>query len=281
MRELATQPQGAWGAPPAALEVWVFQAADHSLRGVRLLQSLADAELVALEQRCRWRRAGAGQQILDRSSDNRDVFFVIEGSVRAVDFSATGREVVYGVIGAGGHFGELSAIDGLARSASVVAIEDCLLAALPPTQFESLIRAQPEVAIGLLRDLVGIIRTTDERLTELSTLGSIARVCRELLRLAQRDEHTGAWLVAPLPTQRDLAGRAGTTRETVARTLSQLSREGIVRREDRTLHILDPAELEAAITRLRSSGANGLNWVAGWKRGHRDHRRFGPRPGNG
>jgi CRP/FNR family transcriptional regulator, cyclic AMP receptor protein len=129
----------------------VFRATGHSLRGIRLLQSLSQAELAGLEQRCRWRRVVAGQRILDRSSDDRDVFFAVEGNVRAVDFSATGREVVYAIIGAGGHFGELSAIDGFARSASVVAIEDCLLAALPPTQFEALIRDQPEIAIGLLR----------------------------------------------------------------------------------------------------------------------------------
>jgi CRP-like cAMP-binding protein len=231
----------------------VREAAGHSLRRIRLLQSLSDAELGALEQRCRWRRAGPGQQILDRSSDDRDVFFVVSGSVRAVDFSPSGREVVYAVIAAGGHFGELSAIDGMERSASVVAIEDCLLAALTPTQFESLIRGQPEVALELLRALVKVVRTTDERLTELSTLGAMARVCRELLRLARADERTGAWLIAPLPTQRELAGRAGTTRETVARTLSQLARDNIVQRTGRALRILDRTGLEAASARFEST----------------------------
>ena len=228
----------------------------HGLRGIQLLQSLSDAELGALEQRCRWLRFAGGQQILDRVSDNRDVFFVIEGSVRAVDFSPTGREVVYAVIGAGGHFGELSAIDGLARSASVVAIEACLLAALTATQFESLIRAQPEVAIRLLRDLVRIIRTTDQRLTEVSTLGAMARVGRELMRLATADEATGGWLITPMPTQQDLAGRSGTTRETVARTLSQLTRDGLVQRTGRTLRIPDLVPLEAAITRLGAPGTD-------------------------
>jgi CRP-like cAMP-binding protein len=181
------------------------------------------------------------------------VFFVVEGSVRAVDFSPSGREVVYAVIGAGGHFGELSAIDGLGRSASVIAIEDCLLAALTPTQFESLILSQREVAMELLRGLVRIIRTTDERLTEVSTLGTMARVCRELLRLARADERTGDWLIVPLPTQKELAGRAGTTRETVARTLSQLARENIVQRTGRALRILDRAALEAASAGLEGT----------------------------
>jgi CRP-like cAMP-binding protein len=228
----------------------VREAGGHSLRGIRLLRSLSDAELAGLEQRCRWRRYSPGQQILDRTSDNRDVFFVVEGSVRAVDFSPSGREVVYAVIGAGGHFGELSAIDGLERSAAVVAIEHCLLAALTATQFDSLILGQPEVAMQLLRDLVRMIRTTDERLTEVSTLGAMARVCRELLRLAIRDERTGGWLIAPMPTQTELAGRTGTTRETVARTLSHLARERIVQRTGRVLRVLDRAGLQAASARL-------------------------------
>jgi CRP-like cAMP-binding protein len=138
----------------------------------------------------------------------------------------------------------------------VVAIEACLLAALTATQFESLIRAQPEVAIRLLRELVRIIRTTDERLTEVSTLGAMARVCRELMRLARRDEATGAWLITAMPTQQDLAGRSGTTRETVARTLSQLTRDGVVQRTGRTLRIHDLVQLEAAITRLGTPGTD-------------------------
>ena len=227
------------------------------LRGIELLESLPDPELRALEQRCRWQRYAAGQQIVDRSSESRDVFFVVEGSVQAVDFSPSGREVVYAVIGAGGHFGELSAIDGLARSAFVVAIEECLLAVLTPTQFESLIRAQPEVTVALLRRLVGMIRTTDERLTEVTTLGAMARICRELLRLAQHDDHTGAWLIVPMPTQRDLAARTGTTRETVARTLSQLTRDGLLQRAGRTLRIYDKGALEAAIAAYQSTGADG------------------------
>jgi CRP-like cAMP-binding protein len=113
------------------------------------------------------------------------------------------------------------------------------------------------VALELLRALVKVIRTTDERLSEVSTLGTMARVCRELLRLARADERTGAWLIAPLPTQRDLAGRTGTTRETVARTLSLLTRDGSIRRPGRTLRIHDTAALEAAVAGYQSSGADG------------------------
>ena len=98
------------------------------LAGIALLRSMSEAELRALEQRCRWRRFGAGQQIVDRDSEDRSVFFVVEGRVRVVDYSPGGREVIYAVLGPGSHFGELAAIDGRGRSASVLAVEDCVLA---------------------------------------------------------------------------------------------------------------------------------------------------------
>ena len=80
-------------------------------------------------------------------------------------------------------------------------------------------------------------------------------------------------MIASLPTQKDLAGWAGTTRETVARTLSQLARDGIVRRTGRTLRIHNPAQLEAAIMRLGSPAASTHpHRAVAWCRRPRDNR---------
>ena len=105
--------------------------------------------------------------------------------MRVVDYSPGGREVIYAVLGPGSHFGELAAIDGRGRSASVLAVEDCVLAAITPADLDSLLRRFPDLALALIRQLVEIIRTSDERITELSTLGAMQRVGRELLRLAE------------------------------------------------------------------------------------------------
>lgn len=219
------------------------------LRGIALLGSMAETELRALEQRCRWRRFGAGQQIVDRQSEDRSVFFVVEGRVRVVDYSPGGREVIYAVLGPGSHFGELAAIDGCGRSASVLAIEDCVLAQITPADLDSLLRRFPDLALALIRHLVEIIRTSDERITELSTLGAMQRVGRELLRLAEPGP-SGALSISPLPTQSSIASQTGTTRETVARTLAQLAQDGLIERQGRRLRIPDRARLEALLAGL-------------------------------
>jgi len=227
----------------------MVEASTPRLRDVALLGSLAETELRALEQRCRWRRFGAGQQIVDRQSEDRSVFFVVEGRVRVVDYSPGGREVIYAVLGPGSHFGELAAIDGRGRSASVLAIEDCVLAQITPADLDSLLRRFPDLALALIRHLVEIIRTSDERISELSTLGAMQRVGRELLRLAEPGA-AGALSISPLPTQSSIASQTGTTRETVARTLAQLAQEGLIERQGRRLRIPDRARLEALLAGL-------------------------------
>lgn len=214
-----------------------------SLDGIGLLATLSAAERRALAMRCAWRRHRAGERVLSRESDHRDVLFIVEGRVRVVNYAASGREIAFAVIEAGAPVGELSALDGEPRSASVEALSDCLVASLSARAFHELLLAHAPVAVALLKNLARIIRRTDERIAELSILGAMQRVYRELLRLARPDGE-GA-VVAPLPTQESIAAHVGTTRETVARALGQLARAGITRRQGRELRIRDVAMLEA------------------------------------
>lgn len=79
---------------------------ERSLASIKLLVNLPPDELVMVEQRCRWWRFAPGEQIIDRDSDNRDVFFVVGGQVRIVNFSTSGREIAYATIEPGSYFGE-------------------------------------------------------------------------------------------------------------------------------------------------------------------------------
>ena len=221
------------------------------LERIELLNSLSPDEYRRLEKRCVWRRYKSGEQILDRSSTSRDVFFVVEGRVHIVNYSISGREIAYATVRAGGYFGELSAIDGEPRSATVVALEKCLLAAVSPDVFVDLLLPHADISMVVMRGLAQIIRISDDRIMDLSTLGAVQRVYLELLRRAKPDPVTsGSWIIYPMPTQTLIAGRASTTRETVARVVSQLTQGGLVSRKGKTLHIRDRDRLEAMAERL-------------------------------
>lgn len=216
------------------------------LDGIALLRPLDPKTRQALSRQCRWRAFRSGEEIIARDSDSTEVLFIVKGRVRIVNYSAGGREVAYAVIEAGGYVGELAAIDGRPRSASVVALEECLIATLSAAAFMALIQKNAELATALLQRLASIIRDNDERITELATVGAMQRVYRELLRLAVPSPvDPQARLVLSLPTQEALAARLGTTRETVARVLAQLVKAKITQRRGRTLVIHDYEQLAA------------------------------------
>ncbi|MEE8122740.1 MAG: cyclic nucleotide-binding domain-containing protein, partial [Alphaproteobacteria bacterium] len=97
---------------------------DETLEHIAVLGDLPAHVRRALEKQCRWREVPAQEQIVDPLNDSRDVYFVVRGEVRVVNYSYSGREIRYADIPAGGFFGELAAIDGAPRSANVVALID-------------------------------------------------------------------------------------------------------------------------------------------------------------
>ena len=228
------------------------------LSNVRLLHNLNAAAIESLEKRGQWRRFARGEQILDRDSTSREVFLVVEGRVEVVNFAVSGQEVAFGHVSKGGYFGEMSAIDGKHRSANIVAVEDSLVLVVPPDLFKEILTQNPPAAMQVLRRMSHIIRTVDDRIMDLSTLRAVQRVYVELLRLAEEDERSGQCVIRALPVQRDMARRAGTTRETVSRVLGDLKREHIAERKGRTLYIHDKHRLEEMAEALSAGDEDSL-----------------------
>lgn len=229
------------------------EAQGRSLAGIGLLESLPADSLRDLEQRCRWHRYKAHDQIIDRESESRDIYFVVSGRVRIVNYSLSGREITLEDLEPGSYFGELSALDGQPRSATVIALTETMAASLSPNAFLSLLRRFPDVALIVMQSLAGVVRTATDRIMDLSTLGAHNRVQAEILREARptlADDNTA--LIQPVPFHADIASRVSTTRETVARVLGDLTRQDIIKRQGNSLVILDFAELERIVEHFRA-----------------------------
>ena len=71
-------------------------------------------------------------------------------------------------LGPGDMFGELPAIDGRPRSASVEPRTSCLVASVKSAQFLELMESEPLVLKGVLKQLVSTIRRLSMRVFEFS-----------------------------------------------------------------------------------------------------------------
>ncbi len=220
---------------------------------IELLHPLSADQRAAVARQCRWRRFAPDEQLIDHWAETRDVAFVVEGRVRVLSHSAGGREISFSDIDAGELVGEMSALDGRPRSASVVALEEgALIAFLPAKPFQTLVAAHPELAMAMMLRLCDKLRGATDRIMELSTLGANNRVHAELLRLARRASRQGASaVITPIPVHSDIAARVSTTRETVARVLSDLTRDGMLERRSNALVVRDLPRLELLVEDVR------------------------------
>ncbi len=215
-----------------------------SLASIELLAEITPKRMSELERVARWRHCQAKELVFDMQSSGTEVYFIVEGALQVVNFSPAGREVSFAQVPAGSFIGEMSAIDSKTRSATVVAIEGTVLASISSSVFQRLLLDYPKIALVVLQHLAAMVRAADERIMDLSTLSAINRVQSELLRLAAIDEDDdNIAIISPILTHSDIAARASTTRETVSRVLSNLTRIRIIEREKDAFRVLDVKRL--------------------------------------
>jgi CRP/FNR family cyclic AMP-dependent transcriptional regulator len=184
--------------------------------------------------------APSGRTLVELGTSSTHVYVVLEGRVQVTLYSLGGKEVILRDLGEGDMFGELAAIDGQPRSASIIALTDCQLASIPAEAFRAAITELPEGATWLARRLTRQIRDLTERVFELNALRVRSRLHCELLRLCGTvADGRGRITLEPTPTHAELASRVGTHREAVTREIGLLVDRGIVEQQRRRLTVID------------------------------------------
>ncbi len=222
------------------------------LSGVELFAGLEPGSLAEIERACRTKRFQPQEQVIDCDSSNTDVFVIVDGKVRVLNYSVNGREIAFDDVGPGGYFGEIAALDGPPRSATVIAVDETLVLMVPAKVFMDILSHHPKVAFRVMQRLARIVRSADTRIMDLSTLAAQNRVQAEILRQARstrRSDDTAT--IEPIPLHSDIASRVSTTRETVARVMNDLARQGLVSRTKTALIIKDISQLEALVEEVR------------------------------
>jgi CRP-like cAMP-binding protein len=215
---------------------------------IGIFSGLSSETLTALKKRCAWRKYEAGEAIVDHLDSSSEVYFITDGEARANIYSALGKAVTFTDLGPGDLFGEIAAIDGGQRSASIEARTRCVVASMPAAVFREVLQAEPGVAQALLKRLVVRIRALTTRIYEFSALAVKNRIQAEILRLALLSS-TGRNSVAidAAPTHSEIASRVSTHREAVTRELNRLSRLGVVEQKGRSLVVKDIQRLEELV----------------------------------
>ena len=173
-------------------------------------------------------------EVLFLSGDAGDGCYRVEdGLLKVTMVSRAGTERILAFLGSGAIVGELSLIDGLPRSASVVAVRPAQLSFLSRAAFEDFANKHPEVYRSLLTLIAARLRETDATVAAGSFLPLRGRVACTLLELAQefgQDVGSGRIVIRHKIAHNDLAAMVGTARENVTRVLADWKRTNLVTR---------------------------------------------------
>jgi len=189
-----------------------------------LTELFAGADLVRL-------RAGA---VLFRAGDSSNGCYRVEdGLLKVTMVSSSGAERILAFLSRDAIVGELSTIDGLPRSATVVAVRDAAVRLLSRAAFEAFAEKHPKLYKALVRVLANRLRATDTVVAASSFLSLKGRMAQTLLELAEhfgQEVGLGRIVIRQKIRQIELAGMAGIARENATRVLNDWQRRKLISR---------------------------------------------------
>ena len=189
----------------------------------------------------------AGQVLFAAGDAGNGCYLLEQGLLKVTVTSSRGEERTIAILGAGAVVGELSMVDGGPRSASVVALSDCLLRFTSREAFASYMAAHPEAFQALVAILAFRLRQADEVVAATTFLSVKERVARAWVELAEyvgTPSGTGQIMLQEKISLADLAAMAGVARENVSRVLSDWRRRKLITGSTRSYCLNDIAALK-------------------------------------
>jgi CRP-like cAMP-binding protein len=203
-----------------------------------LLARLPPTVRAELLTRCRRVRFAAGDVLLRQGDTDRHAFVLLSGAVtiRVVEDDI---EAVLAIRRRGDIVGELAALTGEPRSATVIAATPVLAGAIAGSTFVNILTRHPQAAWEVVRTQAQRLEWANRRRVDFVSRRATARVARVLADLAQDSAVGDGRPVRVELSQRELATIVGTALNTAESALRQLAGEGFIERRYRAVLVTD------------------------------------------
>jgi CRP/FNR family transcriptional regulator, cyclic AMP receptor protein len=192
------------------------------LETIPLFHGLTPTEQRHLHDLLGIRTFPSGVDILTAEQPGDVAYIILDGTVKVQVDRPDGTAVIIAILRAGEVVGEMSLVDSLGRSATVVAMEQTTLAWLTHSDFWNCLRSMPAMTYNLAGILSRRLRLSNAHVAALATLDIEGRLADQLLALAAEYGEATANDGCRIPfrlTQGDLAALVGASRVRVNQIL--------------------------------------------------------------
>lgn len=176
--------------------------------------------------------------LFEKQSDSA-LIIVLNGSLKLTKMSEGGNEVTLDVVEESGYWGDTSILDGLPPSVNITAQEDSEVFIIGRDKFLDLLKNKPEISISLLGELTRKLRSCSMKMKANSLKSAEGKVAAVLTELVDDlGEIKNGWIeIENPPGQQELADMAGTSRETISRTLHSFTKKGLIEIDGQKIRI--------------------------------------------
>lgn len=216
----------------------------EELQSIPLFQSLSDQEADCLTTRV-YRSDHDKDQLLAMEQDWGDcIYLIFSGFAKVRSYSEQGDERVFCLLGAGDIFGEMSFLDGHARSADVVALTGISLIKFPGQMLMNMMHSNPDLALEIAKLEAGRLRDLNRRFS-LRTEDALTRILDAIAYIANKsgDQVEGECTSLPDIAQQEIGLLAGVSPETTSRVFKKLRERGVIGKYQGNLSILNSEPL--------------------------------------
>lgn len=135
-----------------------------ALAKVSLFANLEPKYIKGIAQICTERTFNEGEVLMRQGDDGIGLYIILSGKVKVEKSDQTGKKVEQASNGPGDIMGEFSVLDGAKRTATVIATEKTNCLVLASWEFNSFMKAHPEVALDILPIILKRFRETNDAL---------------------------------------------------------------------------------------------------------------------
>lgn len=206
-----------------------------ALSRVELLAGLDEHVLDELAARVTRRSVPAGQLVVAQGMPGGSLVVLVRGAVTVYRSTPSGQRAALAHLRAPASLGEVTLLDGAARTASVEAVEDSVVLELARDDMLDLVRTEVVFLDALLRSLGGLVRRLSDQAADHVLLDFAGRVAKTLAVLA--GSGPGPHVVRL--SQGRIAELAGGTRQSLNQVLRGFAGRGWLRVEGRSVVVED------------------------------------------
>src|ERR1700756_3602218 len=195
----------------------------------------------AMDQLCRYAKLTSlkrGAAIFSKGDPGTSLYAVISGTVKISVSSPDGRNAILNLIGPGEVFGEVSVLDGKARTTDGTANTNCEIFVIDRREFLPFVRSQPALAMKFIELLCARLRWTSDQVEQVILQDLPGRLASALLGLTERRKLDPTSRTIAI-TQQEISEMVGMTRESINKQLRAWAARSWVRLEHGAIVVLD------------------------------------------